>query len=123
MGMTCPTSTLGKSSYCLRSSAGFQLPLHRGMVAGRPAAFSQVGATVRGLVATTAGGAVVRWGVTKAWWASGTAARAPPTTFIPANAGAGRTTAVIVFGAASGAAALFLEHPHIEGGIAVELKV
>ena len=78
---------------------------------------------MRGLVATTAGGAAVRWGVTKAWRASGTVARAPPTTFIPINAGAGRTAAVIVFGAASGTAAVFPEHPHVEGGIAVELKV
>ena len=78
---------------------------------------------MRGLVATTAGGAAVRWGVTKAWRASGTAARAPPTTFILINAGAGCRAAVIVFGAASGAAAVFPEHPHVEGGITVELKV
>ena len=77
----------------------------------------------RGMVATTAGGAVVRWGVTKAWRASGTAARAPPTTFIPINAGAGRAAMVIIFGAASSVAAVFPEHPHVEGGIAVELEV
>ena len=92
-------------------------------MSGRPAALSQASTTTRGLVATTAGGATVRWGVTKAWWASGAAARAPPTTFIPTNAGAGRTAAVIVFGAASGAATVFPEHPHVEGGIVVELKV
>ena len=77
----------------------------------------------RGLVATTAGGAAVRWGVIGAWRASGTSSRAPSTTFIPINAGAGRTAAVIVFGGASRAAAVFPEHPHVEGGIAVELEV
>ena len=123
MGATCPALTLGKGSYCLWSSAGFHLPLHRGMVAGRPAAPSQAGATARGLVTTTAGGAAVRWGVTKAWRASGAAARVPPTTFIPTNAGAGHTAAVIVFGAAPSTATVFPEHPHVEGGIAVELEV
>ena len=77
----------------------------------------------QGLVATTAGGAAIQWGVTKAWRASGTAARAPSTTFILTNAGAGRAAVVIVFGVASGAAAVFPEHPHVEGGITVELKV
>ena len=89
---------------------------------GRPSALSQVSTLARGEVATTTGGAAVRWGVTKAWRASGAASHAPPTTFIPTNAGAGRTAAVIVFGAASGTAAVFPEHPHVEGGIAVELK-
>ena len=70
----------------------------------------------RGLVATTAGGAAVRWGVIGAWRASGTSSRAPSTTFIPINA-------IIVFGVASSAAAVFPEHLHVEGGIAVELKV
>ena len=77
----------------------------------------------RGLVTTATGGAAVRWVVTKAWQASGTAARAPPTTFIPINIEAGRTAAVIVFGAASSVVAVFPEHPYIEAGIAVELEV
>ena len=77
----------------------------------------------RGLVATTAGGAAVQWGVTEAWRASGAAACTPHTTFIPTDAGAGRTVAVIFFGAASSAAAIFPEHPHVEDGIIVELKV
>ena len=77
----------------------------------------------RGLVATATGGAAIRGGVTRAWRASGTAARAPPATFIPINAGVGRAAAVIIFGAASCTAAVFPEHPHVEGAIAVELEV
>ena len=90
---------------------------------GRPAALSQVSAPEKGEVAAIAGGAVARWGVAKAWRASGAPARAPPTTFIPANTRAGRMAVVIVFETESGAAAVFSEHPHVEGGIAVELKV
>ena len=77
----------------------------------------------RGLVAIATGGAAVRGGVTKAWRASGTAARAPSATFTPTNAGAGRAAAVIVFGAAPSTAAVFPEHPHVEGGVAVKLEV
>ena len=77
---------------------------------------------MRGLVATATGGATVRGGVARAWRASGTAARTPSATFTPTNAGAGRAAAVTIFGAASGAAAVFPEHPHVEGGVTVELE-
>ena len=77
----------------------------------------------RGLVATATRGAAIKRGVTRAWRASGTAARAPPATFTPTNAGAGSTAAVIVLGAASSMMVVFPEHPHVEGGVAVELEV
>ena len=92
-------------------------------MSGRPAALSQASATTRGLVATATGGAAVRGGVTRAWWASGTAARTPSATFAPTNAKVGRAAMVIIFWAASGMAAVFPEHPHIEGGVVVELEV
>ena len=38
-------------------------------------------------------------------------------------AGTGPTAAVIILRAAPSAATIFLEHPHIEGGIAVEFEV
>ena len=78
---------------------------------------------MRVMVATATGGAAVLRGVTRAWRASGTAARAPSATFTLTSGGAGRAAAVIVFGAASGTAAVFPEHPHVEGGIIVELEV
>ena len=123
MGATCPAPTLGKGSYYLRSSAGFHLPLHRGAAADRPATFPQAGATTRGLVVATAGGAVVRRGAAKAWRAANAADGAPAFTFIQTDAEAGHPAAVIVFQAAPNAAAIFFEHPHVEGGIAVELEV
>ena len=47
----------------------------------------------------------------------------PAAVFILVSIGVGQAAAVIVFGAAPSAATVFPEHPHVEGGIAVELKV
>ena len=48
---------------------------------------------------------------------------APADIFIRIIVGAGYPAAVIVFGAAPNAAAVFSEHPCVEGGVAVKLEM
>ena len=73
----------------------------------RPATFLKASATVRRLVAATAGGAAVRRGAAEAWRGTNAADHAPAFIFIPIIAGAGYPAAVIIFGAAPGAATVF----------------
>ena len=72
----------------------------------------------RRLVAATAGGAAVRRGVTEAWRTVEAAGPAPAFIFIPTIAEVGRLATVVVFGAA-----IFSKHPHVEGGVSIELEV
>ena len=77
----------------------------------------------RWLVTAAAGGAIVRRGAAEAWRATDAADHVPTFVFISAIAEAKQLVAVIVFGAAPNAAAIFSEHPHVEGGVAVELEM
>ena len=47
----------------------------------------------------------------------------PVTIFILVSAGAGQAAAVVVLRAAPGTATIFPEHPHLEGGVTIELEV
>ena len=52
-----------------------------------------------------------------------TAACMPVAVFILASTGAGQAATVVVFEAAPNTATIFPEHPHVEGGVAIELEV
>ena len=47
----------------------------------------------------------------------------PAAVFILVSTGAGQAAVVIVFGATPSAATILPEHPHIEGGVAIEFEV
>ena len=80
-------------------------------------------AAARRLVAATAGGAAVRTGAAEAWRAANAACHAPAFIFISTIAEAGHPAVVIILGTAPNTAAILSEHPHVEGGVAVELEV
>ena len=77
----------------------------------------------RWLVTAAAGGAIVRRGAAEAWRATDAADHVPTFVFISAIAEAEHPVAVIIFGVAPNAAAIFPEHPHIEGGVTVKLEM
>ena len=96
------------------------LALHRCAATRRPATTFEAGAAAWRLIKAAAAGTVAKGGATIARRG---AAGGFVLLLIPTIAEAEHLLAVVHLGAASGAAAVFPEHPHIEGGIAVELKV
>ena len=74
-------------------------------------------------VTATAGGVAIRRGTAKAWRAVNAAGHAPTFVFISTIAKAGHPVTIIIFGAAPNAVAIFSEHPHVEGGVAIEIEM
>ena len=110
-----------KTCVILRSSSGLLFTLHLGAAVRRPTSPLEASTEAWWLVTAAAGGAVVRRGITEAWQAAGAARHGPAFVFVTAVAEAKHPVAIIIFRAAPDTAAIFSEHPHVEGRVAIVL--
>ena len=75
------------------------------------------------MIAATAGGAVAGGGATKARRATVASGSRFAFALVTAVAKAEHLVTIIIFREAPNVAAIFSEHPHVEGGITVKLEV
>ena len=107
----------------LLGSAGPLLALHLGTATRRPAATLEAGAAMWRLVRATTAGAVAEGRTAVTGRAAACAEGKAILTLITAVAKVEHLLTVIVLGVAPDAPAVFSEHPHVEGHVAVVFEV